>query len=158
MTGAVATPSLFATLGVPAEPLGPPSDGGLYRPHPHELLLAGMEGPYRLREGLSLVAAAVDRSSGAGSGAVGVALFTLLGLASMAIMGVAGGRHLGRVFGPGADLGFRLAFLAMVGLMPGLAASTALVGMVDLTLLLALVFEGIALAILARSLVELGED
>lgn len=154
----LASHRVLVPLGVPPEPIGPPGDGALYRPHPHELLLAGMEGPYRLREGLPLVAAAVDRSSGSGSGALGVALFTLLGLASMAIMGAAGGRHLGRVFGPGADLGFRLAFLAMVGLMPGLGASSALVGMVDLTLLLALAFEGTALAILARSLVELGED
>ncbi len=158
LPAALADHRVLVPLGVPPEPLGPPPGGALYHPHPHEVLLAGMEGPYRLREGLPLVAAAFDRSSGNGSGAIGLALLTLLGLASMAIMGAAGGRHLGRVFGPGADLGFRLAFLAVVGLMPGMASSEALLSLTDATLLLALAFEAIALAILARALVEIGED
>ena len=104
-----------------AEPIGMGTPGELYTPHPAELLQTTLRGPFIERQGAEALGFAFrsvdsDRLDWAGVGT----LVALMALGGMVAAGSAGGRAVDGLLGPGAGIGYRIAFLCAAAFAPAL--------------------------------------
>lgn len=131
---------------VPLHPLPEPEGGSgeLYRPHPKELIDAGMLGPFRAQDGLTLTASAFRSTLGRFGSLLGLLLFAAMALATLAVGSMLAGRVARDAFGRGGGLGF--AVTAIVGIAAAPLADTArLLSVVDPLACMGLIAGGLLL-------------
>lgn len=131
---------------IPLHPLGEPEGGSgeLYRPHPKELIDAGMFGPFRPQDGLTLTASALQNTLGRFGSLVALLLFVGMAAPALAVGTMLAGRVARDAFGRGGGLGF--AVVAIVGIAAAPLADTAkLLSVVDPLACLGLLAGGVLL-------------
>ena len=99
---------------------------GIYDPHPGEVLLTGMTGPYLDEDATGALVRAVARRWGPPQASLAALCLLVLALAGLAAWGRAGAGSAQRLFGPAAGPAFALVFVACVALGPGLALTPVL--------------------------------
>lgn len=134
---------------VPLHPQPEPQGGGgaIYDPHPGELFLTDMRGPFLVHEGAALVASAVDEGvGGTGTFALAAIVFVLAVTTAVA-WASSGARALSSLLGGAAGPGVKLAVLAalVVGATSGLETVLSLA---EPLLLITLAINGVALLLL----------
>ncbi|HEY0137689.1 MAG TPA: hypothetical protein VGB85_26570, partial [Nannocystis sp.] len=107
-------------------------------PHPGEVLLTGMQGPYLDQDGAGTLVRGLARSLGPTAAAVGAGALVLLALAGLLHWLRAGLRSSGQLLGGQTTVGFGLVFLVCAALGPAL----------ELTPLLRITDAAAALAVL----------
>lgn len=107
------------------EPTGNPG-WGIYDPHPGEVLLTGMTGPYLDEDAAGALVRALARRWGPEQGGVVALCLLVLALAGLSAWARAGQRSAQRMFGPAVGPAFALVFVACVALGPGLALAPVL--------------------------------
>lgn len=103
-----------------AEPTGNPG-WGVYDPHPGEVLLTGMTGPYFDEAPTGSLVRALARRRGPEQASLAAICLLVLALAGLVAWARAGQRSAQRLFGPGVAPAFAVVFVACVALGPGLA-------------------------------------
>lgn len=103
-----------------SEPTGNPG-WGIYDPHPGEVLLTGMTGPFLDEDAAGTLVRAVARRLGPPQAGLAAVCLLVLALAGLAAWGRAGQTAARRLFGPAAGPAFAVAFVACVALGPSLA-------------------------------------
>ncbi len=134
---------------IPVHPQTAPSGNPgvtTYDPHPGEVLLTGMAGPFLDQEAAGTLVTALTRRFGPLTAAAGVVALLVLALASLVRWFTVGLRSARGLFGATPEFGFGLAFLVCVALGPALGlpqllravdAITALAVLLGLTRLIA---------------------
>lgn len=89
-----------------------------YNPHPGEVLLTGMQGPFPDHEAVSTLVAALAHRFGPVTAAVGALALLVLALASLVRWYSVGLRSARSLFGRAPEFGFGLAFLVCIALAP----------------------------------------
>jgi Na+/alanine symporter len=107
-----------------------------YDPHPGEVLLTGMTGPFLAPEAAGTLVTALGHRFGPLTAAVGAAALLMLALASLVRWFAVGLRSARNLFGTAPEFGFGLAFLVCVALGPALGLPQ-LLRVVDATAALA---------------------
>lgn len=108
---------------IPVHPQTAPSGNpgvSTYNPHPGEVLLTGMSGPFLDQEAAGTLVTALARRFGRLTAGVGAAALLVLALASLVRWFTVGLRSARGVFGESPEFGFGLAFLVCVALGPAL--------------------------------------
>lgn len=108
---------------IPVHPqLAPIGNPGVttYDPHPGEVLLTGMTGPFLDQEAAGTLVTALTRRFGPFTAAVGAAALLVLALASLVRWFAVGLRSARGLFGAAPEFGFGLAFLVCIALGPAL--------------------------------------
>ena len=108
---------------IPVHPQTAPSGNPgvtTYDPHPGEVLLTGMTGPFLDQEAAGTLVTALARRFGPLTAAVGVAALLVLALVSLVRWFAVGLRSARGLFGRAPEFGFGLAFLVCVALGPAL--------------------------------------
>jgi hypothetical protein len=100
-------------------PAGNPGPG-LYHPHPGEVLLTDMRGPYLDSYAAGALVGALGRGFGPAVAGLGAAALILLAVAGLVQWLRAGQRAAGPLLGSAASFGFGLVFLVFVALGPAL--------------------------------------
>lgn len=126
------------------EPTGP--DGTLpYRPHPGELLSAGMQGPYIARDGAAIVAARFGEGESWRTWALVIAGIVLV-VSTIAAWAEYGGRGAVHLLGPWAQAPTRLA-VVLAASCGGLFTLHQVVGLADAAIAIAAIPNLVALAL-----------
>jgi hypothetical protein len=134
---------------VPLHPQPEPQGGSgdIYEPHPGELFLTAMEGPFLVQEGASLVASAVDHGTGDTGTFALAAIAFVLAVTTAVAWASSGARALRGVLGGAAGMGLKLGIL--VTLVIGATSSLETVlGVAEPLLLVTLAINGIGLLLL----------
>ena len=91
-----------------------------YDPHPGEVLLTGMQGPFLDEDGAGILVRGIGHRLGTAVAGLEAAALALLALAGLLYWLRAGLRSVGQLLGPRTDIGFGALFLVCAALGPAL--------------------------------------
>jgi Na+/alanine symporter len=134
---------------VPVHPHPEPQGGTgeIYTPHPGELFLTDMQGPFMARQGAVLMADAAAAGLGDSGPMVLAAIALILALTTAVTWAAGGARVLSHLLGSGADLALKVAFL--VALVVGATATLdTVLGVAEPLMLATLALNVVALLML----------
>jgi Na+/alanine symporter len=124
-TGARLPPEHQANLALVPVHMHPAPTGnpgwGVYEPHPGEVLLTGMTGPYFDEAPAGSLVRAMARRWGPQPAGLAALCLLVLALAGLVAWARAGQRSAQRLFGPAVGPAFAVVFVVCIGLGPGLA-------------------------------------
>lgn len=141
-----------------AEPVGP-AETLPYTPHPGEVLLTDMQGPFPARgDGAARLVGAVDRALGIpGRIAIGLAVL-LLGVTTVVAWGETGSRATVRLLGSWAQLPFKVLALALAAAGALMTTPSELLNVADAAVGILAAVGSVALLMLLPRLRKLGRD